>query len=109
MSEYKHNPKLSEYVLEAIRAGQRIEALKRVREETGLGLKDAKMLIDQEIAINHATNPHYQHAPNQTPLFAVILVVGILTVITCYVVVNLRLKDVPSSPTQEETSFLRSH
>ena len=107
MSE--NSQKLSEYVLEAIRAGQRIEALKRVREETGLGLKDAKMLVDQEIAVNHSTDPHYQQAPSQTPLFAIILVVGILTVITCYIVVNLRLKDVPPSRNLEETSFLRSY
>ncbi|AFY37298.1 hypothetical protein Lepto7376_0924 [[Leptolyngbya] sp. PCC 7376] len=100
------NQPLSEYVLEAIRAGQRIEALKRVRAETGLGLRDAKMLVDQEIALNHATNPHYQNPPKPTPLLAVILVVGVLTVVTCYILINLRLGDSPRSPDPEESSFL---
>ncbi len=100
------NQQLSEYVLEAIRNGQRIEALKRIRDEKGLGLKDAKQLVDQEITLNHADNPHYQSKPFQIPLLAVILVAGVLTVLTCYIVVSLRLRDAPRSPNPEPTSFL---
>ena len=101
------NQQLSEYVLEAIRNGQRIEALKRIRNEKGLGLKDAKKLVDEEIALNHADNPHYQSKPFQIPLLAVILVASVLTVVTCYIIVSLRLRDTPRSPNLEPTNFLR--
>lgn len=36
----------SERVLEFVRAGETIQAIKAVREETGLGLKDAKDFVD---------------------------------------------------------------
>jgi hypothetical protein len=44
---------LSPETLEALRAGRTIDAIKQVREETGLGLKEAKELVD----IHLATNP----------------------------------------------------
>lgn len=34
-------------VLEAIRQGRKIEAIKLLREETGLGLANAKVLVDR--------------------------------------------------------------
>ncbi|MBW8852114.1 MAG: ribosomal protein L7/L12 [Xanthomonadales bacterium] len=37
---------LPDDVLDALRGGQRIEAIKRLREATGLGLKEAKDLIE---------------------------------------------------------------
>lgn len=36
----------SDDVLAAVDSGKKIEAIKRLREETGLGLKDAKHAID---------------------------------------------------------------
>lgn len=36
----------SDDVLAAVDSGRKIEAIKRLREETGLGLKDAKHAID---------------------------------------------------------------
>lgn len=96
---------LSEYVISAIREGRRIEALKRLRHEQGLGLKDAKELVDREIALNHADNPYYLVKPTKIPLSLVIAVVGIVTVLFCYWVT---LPDRPAtSPTPERntTSF----
>ena len=39
-------PSYSEDVLQAVDRGHKIDAIKRLREETGLGLKDAKHAID---------------------------------------------------------------
>ena len=39
-------PELSAEVIEAIRANRKIEAIKRLREETGLGLKEAKDAVE---------------------------------------------------------------
>lgn len=36
-------------VVEAINAGHKIEAIKRLREARGLGLKDAKDIVDSEM------------------------------------------------------------
>ena len=41
--------KYSDAVLQAVDAGRKIEAIKLLREETGLGLKDAKHAIDKLI------------------------------------------------------------
>jgi len=40
------NPTFSDEVLAAVDGGRKIEAIKRLREETGLDLKDAKQAID---------------------------------------------------------------
>lgn len=93
---------LSEFVLNAIREGRRIEALKRLRQEKGYGLKEAKELVDREIALNHADNPHYQTKPIKIPLPLVIGVVSVLTVGFCY---WLALPDRPeNSPTPDRES-----
>ncbi len=38
---------LPEEVIEAVRQGQKIEAIKLLREATGLGLANAKVLVDR--------------------------------------------------------------
>jgi len=38
---------LPQDVIEAIQQGQKIEAIKRLREATGLGLANAKVLVDR--------------------------------------------------------------
>ena len=98
---------LSEYVVSAIREGRRIEALKRLRNEKGLGLKDAKELVDREIALHHADNPHYQIKPVKIPLSVVIVVVGVLTVLGCYWITLPRDAENIPAPNTESTSFLR--
>jgi len=41
---------LSPLAIEALRQGRTIEAIKIVRQDTGLGLKDAKDLVDRHLA-----------------------------------------------------------
>lgn len=43
---------LSPAVIQALEAGRIIDAIKLVRQETGLGLKDAKDLVDAHLAAN---------------------------------------------------------
>jgi hypothetical protein len=43
---------LSPATLEALSAGRTIDAIKQVRKETGLGLKEAKELVDIHLAAN---------------------------------------------------------
>lgn len=50
---------LSDKTRQALAAGRKIDAIKQVREETGLGLKEAKELVE----IHLATNPDLCHPP----------------------------------------------
>lgn len=50
-------PDLSPAVMDAIAAGRKIEAIKLLREDLGIGLKDAKILIDAAVADYRAANP----------------------------------------------------
>ena len=52
--------KLSEPVMQAVRSGHTIRAIKQLRQETGLGLKEAKHIIDREIAAYRRSNPNAQ-------------------------------------------------
>ena len=47
----------SDAVLQAVAAGNKIEAIKRLREETGLGLKEAKDEIDRLARTHQPTAP----------------------------------------------------
>jgi len=50
--------RLPDNVLEAVQSGNVIEAIKRLREATGLGLKEAKDIIDAQLrADTHSTVP----------------------------------------------------
>lgn len=52
----------SEEVLQAVDAGRKIEAIKRLRDETGLGLKEAKDEIDRLAAQRpQVAVPHSEH------------------------------------------------
>jgi ribosomal protein L7/L12 len=53
---------LPDNVTAALRAGHKIDAIKLLREATGLGLKEAKELIDQ-----HATGLPMQETPAAKP------------------------------------------
>jgi ribosomal protein L7/L12 len=48
---------LSERVLDAIKRGNHVEAIKLLREQTGLGLKEAKDLVDRQVAGTSTTTP----------------------------------------------------
>ena len=59
----------SSAVLQAVDAGRKIEAIKLLREETGLGLKEAKEEIDQLAIIRR---PHAAPMPEQGGAGAII-------------------------------------
>ena len=67
----------SSAVLQAVDAGRKIDAIKILREETGLGLKDAKREIDQLAIIRQ---PHKAAMPEQGGAGAIIKIalVGLL-------------------------------
>ena len=69
----EHN-QLSASVMEAIRSGRKIDAIKQLREERGLGLKESKHIIDRELAAYRAANPHLTQ-DSQSGLFPMILVI----------------------------------
>ena len=56
--------KLPPSVLHAIQAGNKIEAIKLVREQTGLGLKEAKDAVD---AYRRQSPPMQGGAPGEVP------------------------------------------
>ena len=45
-------------VVAAIKSGQKIEAIKLLRIETGLGLANAKVLVDAGARLHGVQNPH---------------------------------------------------
>ncbi|MCK9606639.1 MAG: ribosomal protein L7/L12 [Methylomonas sp.] len=50
-------PTISEQAAAAANAGNLLEAIKQVREETGLGLKEAKEMVDAYLRHGHAASP----------------------------------------------------
>ena len=50
---------VSEKALEFLREGKKIDAIKVVREETGLGLKDSKELVEKVLEENSEVNQLY--------------------------------------------------
>ena len=74
--------KLSESVMQSVRSGHTIRALKQLRLETGLGLKDAKHIIDREIAAYRLSNPNAQM--NREGSKWPIVIVGILIAVAIY-------------------------
>ena len=56
-SEKMVEKELSESVMQAVRTGHTIQAIKRLRMEKGLGLKEAKDIIDREIDDYRRANP----------------------------------------------------
>ena len=65
---------LSASVMEAIRSGRKIDAIKQLRKERGLGLKESKHIVDREMAAYRASNPHLAQE-NQSSHFPMILVI----------------------------------
>ena len=66
--------KLSEPVMEAVRTGHTIQAIKRLRAETGLGLKEAKEIIEREIDTYRRAHPDSPMVPRSSPLPMLIVV-----------------------------------
>ena len=70
--------KLPEAVMQAVRAGRKIEAIKLLREEHGIGLKEAKQIIDREVAAYRRANPNAPTAQQSSslPLIVVVVIVA---------------------------------
>ncbi len=71
------NEKLSAAVMEAVRSGHTIQAIKRLRAEKGLGLKEAKDIIDREIDAYRLANPNVALRQKSSPWPMVFVVVSI--------------------------------
>ncbi len=75
------NEKLSASVMEAVRSGHTIQAIKRLRAEKGLGLKEAKHIIDREIDVYRLANPNVALRQKSSPwpiVFVVVFIAGAL-------------------------------
>lgn len=76
--------KLSESVMQAVRSGHTIQAIKQLRTERGLGLKEAKEIIDREIAAYRLANPHAPMVPEPSPWPKVVVVALIAAALYWY-------------------------
>jgi len=75
------NEKLSASVMEAVRSGHTIQAIKRLRTEKGLGLKEAKDIIDREVDAYRLANPNVALRQKSSPwplVFVVVFIAGVL-------------------------------
>ena len=73
--------KLSAAVMAAVRSGHTIQAIKRLRAEYGLGLKEAKDIIDREIDAYRLANPNVALRQKSSPwplVFVVVFIAGAL-------------------------------
>ena len=68
------NEKLSASVMEAVRSGHTIQAIKQLRAEKGLGLKEAKDIIDREIDAYRLANPNVALRQKSSPWTIVFVV-----------------------------------
>ena len=78
------NDNLSASVMEAVRSGHTIQAIKRLRAEKGLGLKEAKNIIDREIDAYLLTNPNVALRQKSSPWPIVFVVVFIAIALYWY-------------------------
>ena len=76
--------KLSESVMQAVRSGHTIQAIKRLRAEKGLGLKEAKDIIDREIDAYRLANPNAPMAQESTGWPKVVVVALIAVALYWY-------------------------
>ncbi len=75
------NENLPDTVVEAIRSGHKIEAIKLLREARGIGLKEAKRLVDRAAAAERPESARQPLRPESTPwlkIVAVAVIVGLL-------------------------------
>ena len=73
--------KLSASVMKAVRFGHTIQAIKRLRAEKSLGLKEAKDIIDREIDAYRLANPNVALRQESSPwpiVFVVVFIAGVL-------------------------------
>jgi len=65
--------------MQAVRSGHTIQAIKRLRAEKGLGLKEAKDIIDREIDAYRLANPNAPmvQEPTRWPKVVVIALIAV--------------------------------
>ncbi|MDP2226408.1 MAG: ribosomal protein L7/L12 [Moraxellaceae bacterium] len=75
---------LPQRAIQALEGGNVIEAIKIVRADTGLGLKEAKAVVDnwnkrhpgRQSSMSQGQGPHQRELPSNTNLFAVLALVA---------------------------------
>ncbi len=78
-------PSFSDQVIAAVDSGNKIEAIKRLREETGLGLKEAKAAIDALARDRRGVTPSGTPLPEEGGAGGVVkLIVLIAAVLAVY-------------------------
>ena len=80
------NISVSEKALNFLREGKKIDAVKVVREETGLGLKDSKDMVEKILSENSEVRELYS-AHNRAGVRKFFFVVSILILV--YLIINL--------------------
>ncbi len=83
MTDERGSPTLPLAAVAALRAGNKIEAIKLVREERNLGLKEAKDLVEDYIRTQPALQQQLQAAQAQVKarlIRWVLMIVGLLAV-----------------------------
>ena len=76
--------KLSESVMQAVRSGHTVQAIKRLRAEKGLGLKEAKDIIDREIDAYRLANPNAPLVQESTGWSKVVVIALIVAALYWY-------------------------
>ena len=80
------NVSVSEKVLDFLREGKKIDCVKVLREETGLGLKDSKDMVEKILSENSEVRELYS-AHNRAGVRKFFFVVSILILV--YLIINL--------------------
>jgi len=76
--------KLSESVMQSVRSGHTIQAIKQLRREKGLGLKEAKDIIDREIDEYRLANPNASMIQESTGWSKVVVIALIAVALYWY-------------------------
>ncbi len=71
---------LDDEAIAALEAGQKIQAIKLVRAKQGIGLKEAKRIVDAYIS----DHPHLQTAENASFGKVVLMAFGVLLIFAVY-------------------------
>ncbi|NOR19801.1 MAG: hypothetical protein GQ538_06895 [Xanthomonadales bacterium] len=67
------NSELPPGIIRAIEAGRKIEAIKLLRTERGIDLKEAKTIIDHEMAAYRKANPEAEGKANSGSMSMVVV------------------------------------
>ncbi len=68
-------------VLEAVSEGRKVEAIKLLRERTGLGLANAKVLVDRAARVHGPQKPVMTFADEPSPLSGIGRSLGLLAIL----------------------------